>query len=81
MRHALLYHLNAYSHGDPAWNPDMPHGRMKSSRERRRHNMTRTIPDKERTATVVSLEEAKAKGRVVISMKDDWKTVFPEAPK
>jgi arylsulfatase A-like enzyme len=24
MRHALLYHLNAYTYGDASWNPDMP---------------------------------------------------------
>ena len=24
MKHCLLYHLNAYTYGDPAWNPDMP---------------------------------------------------------
>jgi arylsulfatase len=23
MKHCLLYHLNAYTYGDPAWNPDM----------------------------------------------------------
>jgi len=24
MKYALLYHLNAYTYGDPTWNPDMP---------------------------------------------------------
>ena len=24
MKHALLYHLNAYTYGDPKWFPEMP---------------------------------------------------------
>jgi phosphoglycolate phosphatase-like HAD superfamily hydrolase len=40
------------------------------------------LPDtKVGTFTQALMDEAKQRGWVVISMKDDWKTIFPETPK